>query len=88
MNRWLSVALSVSKGSKPQAKPLIVSAHLDTVFPFEMDLSVKREADQVYGIGIGDNSVGVAALIGLIWMLREQRFDYAGAPLSANRERG
>jgi acetylornithine deacetylase/succinyl-diaminopimelate desuccinylase-like protein len=68
---------------KGSAKPLIVSAHLDTVFPLDMDLRVKRDDDKVYGIGIGDNSMGVAALIGLIWLLRERRFDFANAPLSA-----
>ncbi len=68
-------------GSGSQVKPLIISAHLDTVFPFEMDLSVKREGDKVYGIGIGDNSFGVAVLFGLIWMLMERRFDYADDPL-------
>lgn len=61
-----------SQASSSQGKPLIVSAHLDTVFPFEMDLSVRREADKVHGIGIGDNSMGVAALLGLVWMLRER----------------
>jgi len=54
-------------------KPLIVSAHMDTVFPLEMDLSIRREGDKVFGIGIGDNSLGVAALFGLIWMLKEKR---------------
>jgi acetylornithine deacetylase/succinyl-diaminopimelate desuccinylase-like protein len=37
-----------------------------------MDLGVKREDDKVYGIGIGDNSLGVAGLFGLMWMLRER----------------
>ena len=59
-------------------KPLVISAHLDTVFPLEMDLSVKRENDKVYGIGIGDNSLGVAALPGIIWMLRERKTDLGG----------
>lgn len=66
--RW-----TVDNGKLKDAKPLVVSAHLDTVFPFDMDLSVKREDDKVYGIGIGDNSLGVAALFGLIWMLRERQ---------------
>jgi len=66
------------EGSK--VKPLIVSAHMDTVFPLDMDLRVKREADKVYGIGIGDNSLGVAALVGLIWMLRERRTSPGPAP--------
>ena len=55
------------------AKPLIVSAHLDTVFPIETDLRVRREGDKVFGPGIGDNSLGVAALFGLLWGLRERR---------------
>ena len=55
-----------------ESKPLIVSAHLDTVFPLDMDLSVRREGDKIYGIGIGDNSIGVAALFGLMWMVREE----------------
>ncbi len=61
--------LSNVTGQKSNVKPLIVSAHLDTVFPFEMDLSVRREGERVCGIGIGDNSLGVAALFGLMWML-------------------
>ena len=65
-------------GLKSNFKPLIVSAHLDTVFPFDMDLTIKREDDKVYGIGIGDNSLGVAALFGLIWMLREQKVELGG----------
>jgi len=70
--------LSGIKSQKSNIKPLIVSAHLDTVFPFDMDLSVKRKDDKVYGIGIGDNSLGVAALFGLIWMLREQKVELGG----------
>lgn len=63
---------SMVEGQRSKVKPLIVSAHLDTVFPIEMDLSIKHEDGKVYGIGIGDNSLGVAALFGLLWMLRER----------------
>jgi len=66
------------KGKKTDAKPLIISAHLDTVFPFEMDLTARPENDRVYGIGIGDNSTGVAALIGLIWLMRERKIELNG----------
>ncbi|HUH98580.1 MAG TPA: M20/M25/M40 family metallo-hydrolase [Anaerolineales bacterium] len=55
------------------SKPLIVSAHLDTVFPSDTSLHATREEDRIYGPGIGDNSLGVAALFGLIWMVRERR---------------
>jgi len=60
------------------AAPLIVSAHLDTVFPPETDLHVRREADRIIGAGIGDNSIGVAALIGLVWRLRERGVQLPG----------
>jgi acetylornithine deacetylase/succinyl-diaminopimelate desuccinylase-like protein len=63
------------EGRRSQVKPLVVSAHLDTVFPFDMDLSIRREGERVYGIGIGDNSLGVAALFGLMWMMKERRPD-------------
>lgn len=52
------------------ATPLIVTAHLDTVFAGRSK-GFKRERDRIYGPGIGDNSLGLAALLGLIWMLRE-----------------
>lgn len=66
------------EGRRSNVKPLIISAHTDTVFPLEMDLRVKREAEKVYGIGIGDNSLGVAGLVGLIWMIREQNIKLNG----------
>ena len=52
-------------------KPLVVSAHLDTVFPLETDLTVSRKKGRIIGPGIGDNSLGVASLFGLAWLLRE-----------------
>ena len=44
---------------------LLISAHLDTVFPADTDLSIRYEGERVYGPGIGDNSVGVAGLLRL-----------------------
>jgi acetylornithine deacetylase/succinyl-diaminopimelate desuccinylase-like protein len=55
-----------------QAPPLVVSAHLDTVFPEHTDLSVTREAGRICGPGIGDNALGLAGLFGLVWALRER----------------
>lgn len=60
------------------APPLIVSAHLDTVFPRETDLRLRREPNRIHGPGIGDNSIGVAALFGLLWMLRARGRRLAG----------
>ena len=45
-------------------KPLIVfSAHLDTVFPEGMDVTVKREGNQIKGLGIGDDCRGLASVL-------------------------
>jgi acetylornithine deacetylase/succinyl-diaminopimelate desuccinylase-like protein len=71
--RWNTAGQQASN-----AKPLIVSAHLDTVFPSGTNLDVKREDEKVYGPGIGDNSLGVAALFGLLWKLRERDFTPRG----------
>ncbi|MGQ9833401.1 MAG: M20/M25/M40 family metallo-hydrolase [Candidatus Villigracilaceae bacterium] len=60
------------EGTSPAARPLVVSAHLDTVFPLETDLQVTRRQDRIIGPGIGDNSLGVAGLFGLLWLLRER----------------
>lgn len=54
-----------------EAAPLIVSAHLDTVFPAGTDLTLKQGEGMLSGPGIGDNSLGVAGLFGLLWMLRQ-----------------
>jgi tripeptide aminopeptidase len=45
--------------------PLIVSAHLDTVFPLETPLKSIRKGNRIIGPGIGDNALGLAALVEL-----------------------
>ncbi len=45
--------------------PLVVSAHLDTVFPMETPLHCQRDAKRLRGPGIGDNAVALAALLEL-----------------------
>jgi acetylornithine deacetylase/succinyl-diaminopimelate desuccinylase-like protein len=58
--------------------PLVAVAHMDTVFPAGTDLEVRRQADRIHGPGLGDNSLGVAALFGLIWLLRERNLSLGG----------
>jgi len=60
-------------GKQKKAKPLIVSAHLDTVFPASINLAYKKEGQKIIAPGIGDNSLGVAALFGVLWALRERK---------------
>ncbi len=57
-------------GTDPLNPPVIVSAHSDTVFPAQTDLTIKRRGTQVCGPGIGDNSTGVAGIIAVAQMLR------------------
>ncbi len=45
--------------------PVVVSAHLDTVFPLNTPLAVRLDGNKIYGPGIGDNSISVACLIAL-----------------------
>ncbi len=65
-------------GQLKGSKPLIVSAHLDTVFPHGTNLDVKRDGEKIFGPGLGDNSLGVAALFGLLWILRERKMELGG----------
>jgi len=49
-------------GEKP---PIIITAHLDTVFPMETSLDVQRTSDMIRGPGIGDNSLSLGMLLEL-----------------------
>jgi acetylornithine deacetylase/succinyl-diaminopimelate desuccinylase-like protein len=57
---------------------LLIAAHLDTVFPAETDLAVRREGARIYGPGLGDNSMGVAALLHLAEALERHAVANAG----------
>jgi acetylornithine deacetylase/succinyl-diaminopimelate desuccinylase-like protein len=68
-------------GSK-SAKPLIVfSAHLDTVFPAGMDVTVKRDGDKYRGLGIGDDCRGLAVVLAVAKAFREARVTFGGTVL-------
>ena len=50
-------------GKDRAAKALMVAAHLDTVFPPDVPIKVRREGDTLHAPGIGDTTVTVAALL-------------------------
>lgn len=52
---------------------LLVSAHLDTVFPPETNLKIRHDPvhNRVYGPGLGDNATGVASLLLLAETLQQ-----------------
>jgi tripeptide aminopeptidase len=57
------IALRKGTGDHPK---LVVSAHLDTVFPEGTDVTVKEKDGVILAPGIGDDARGLAALLSLI----------------------
>jgi len=47
-------------------KVVVYSAHLDTVFPVETDVTVRVEGDTYFAPGIGDNTRGLVAVLGVV----------------------
>jgi tripeptide aminopeptidase len=58
--------IALRKGSGGGRPNLVVSAHLDTVFPEGTDVAVKEKDGVILAPGIGDDSRGLAALLSLI----------------------
>jgi tripeptide aminopeptidase len=58
--------IALRKGSGGGRPKLVVSAHLDTVFPEGTDVAVKEKDGVILAPGIGDDSRGLAALLSLI----------------------
>src|SRR5947207_7731817 len=49
----------------PETECVVLSAHLDTVFGPELDVSVARRGPRLEGPGIADNARGLAALVAI-----------------------
>ncbi|WP_253201333.1 M20/M25/M40 family metallo-hydrolase [Sphingomonas quercus] len=45
---------------------IVVSAHMDTVFPEGTPVKVRREGDKLFAPGVGDDTTGLATLLKLI----------------------
>ncbi len=57
-----------------QGSPLVITAHLDSVFPLATVLGHRHEGERIYGPGIGDNAVALAALVELAQTLLPGEF--------------
>src|SRR5688572_8109729 len=65
-------------GDRPGAQPrprLVLSAHLDTVFPEGTDVKVKREGNLLRAPGIGDDSRGLAVLLAVIRAMNQAKLE-------------
>lgn len=59
-------------GRAPGGRPrILLTAHLDTVFPLDTDVTVRFDGDVLRGPGVGDNAAGVAVLLWTPRLLRE-----------------
>ena len=47
------------------------SAHLDTVFPLETDVTVRFDDERMYAPGIGDNTRGLVTILGVLRALQQ-----------------
>jgi tripeptide aminopeptidase len=66
----LGNVFAVRPGIDPAAPFIALSAHIDTVFPADTPISVRRDADKLYGPGISDNSSGITALLAIAGALQ------------------
>jgi tripeptide aminopeptidase len=57
--------LALRKGSQP-GPVVVVSAHLDTVFPEGTNVTVRREGTRLSAPGVGDDSTGLATLLSIV----------------------
>jgi tripeptide aminopeptidase len=57
--------MGLRRGTGPAGGSLVViAAHLDTVFPEETDVTVRRDGSRLMAPGIGDDTRGLATLLG------------------------
>jgi acetylornithine deacetylase/succinyl-diaminopimelate desuccinylase-like protein len=67
-----------------RARPrLLLSAHLDTVFPLGTPLTPREEGDRIVGPGVHDNARGLAVLLGVAEAVARSRIPLRGSLLFA-----
>ena len=61
--------LPAPRGAAAGRRPLVLSAHLDTVFPEDTDVRVREDGDRLVGPGISDDGRGLTALVAVARVL-------------------
>ncbi|MDB5812080.1 MAG: peptidase [Betaproteobacteria bacterium] len=69
------IAVRRGTGNGPK---LIVSAHLDTVFPAGTDLTIKEKDGKLYAPGIGDDTRGLVELLSMVRALNAANIKTVG----------
>src|ERR1043165_3116067 len=70
--------IALRKGTGGGRPKLVVSAHLDTVFPEGTDVTVKEKDGAIVAPGIGDDSRGLVAMLSLIKAMNENQIATVG----------
>jgi len=70
--------LYVRLAGEKTCPPVVLSAHLDTVFPADTPLDVHRTPQRITAPGIGDNSLALAALLDVAETVRTGRLKPKG----------
>lgn len=65
--------LGIRPGTDPKAGLIVVSAHLDTVFPEGTPVKVRREGTKLHAPGVGDDTRGLATILAYIRALGAAR---------------
>ncbi|NOR37571.1 MAG: M20/M25/M40 family metallo-hydrolase [Woeseiaceae bacterium] len=52
-------------------RTVVLSAHLDTVFPIETDVTVKVEGDTLFAPGVGDNTRGLVVVLAILRTMQQ-----------------
>lgn len=71
-------------GVRPGTRPgptLVLSAHLDTVFPEGANVGVTKRDGRYYGLGVSDDGRGLAVVLGVLRALQQSRIQTVGTVL-------
>lgn len=72
--------LGLIKGAS-RSPLIVVSAHLDTVFSKDTDLTVTKRQEKLFAPGIADDGCGLVALVALAQAIQTERITLAGSLL-------
>jgi tripeptide aminopeptidase len=62
--------IGILPGVDPNAKLVALTAHMDTVFPANTPVEVRRDGERLLGPGISDNAAGLSALLAIAGALQ------------------
>lgn len=64
-------AIGVQRGTASRERRVLLSAHIDTVFPPETPIDVRRDGTRLSAPGACDNGAGVAAMLAIAAAIRQ-----------------